>query len=466
MKRRMKIVATTSLPAVDRPNADRWNAARSRQFCTDCALNTCVCSLVKLELKIEALKLNEEVLRNEKKKRKRDAEDEEEVKQQDSQPVFGSNAAEQERLGQQLHQQALDGGAAAPQKVEREDQKQERGGKAESLKPSEIRRREKSAKKRRKCEGQGQAVQQTISTYLRTKPTQLHPVDIITPTQPSIERSTPTNETIIWVEARPAMPPGVPTQEKLLTSPPTQIPQPPRNSRMLRVENHSSPLVDWRPENKPSPSPPPNIPHSPKASKAIKNDLTEKPQSPTQPPQRDKPAQRILRRGTTAQPTQLEPASTPAQSPQLEASMPAQPTQLEVSSTRPTQWEVRCKPTSTANTNPVLVEADQQPALGANNPAKKNVTTPSPTQPSKIRRSSIIQLIQLKLNVLCKSSTPAKPTQQPQQATRPTQPSEKETICPTPGTYKSLPPPSQRCAKVKPEKLTPKPSFGQFEQCH
>ena len=28
---RMKIVATTSLPAVDRLNADRWNAARSRQ---------------------------------------------------------------------------------------------------------------------------------------------------------------------------------------------------------------------------------------------------------------------------------------------------------------------------------------------------------------------------------------------------------------------------------------------------
>ena len=26
------LVATTSLPAVDRPNADRWNAARSRQF--------------------------------------------------------------------------------------------------------------------------------------------------------------------------------------------------------------------------------------------------------------------------------------------------------------------------------------------------------------------------------------------------------------------------------------------------
>ena len=30
-KRRMKIVATTSLPAVDRPNVDRWNAAGSRQ---------------------------------------------------------------------------------------------------------------------------------------------------------------------------------------------------------------------------------------------------------------------------------------------------------------------------------------------------------------------------------------------------------------------------------------------------
>ena len=33
-KTRMKIVATTSLPAVDRPNADRWNAARSRQLPT------------------------------------------------------------------------------------------------------------------------------------------------------------------------------------------------------------------------------------------------------------------------------------------------------------------------------------------------------------------------------------------------------------------------------------------------
>ena len=30
-KIRMKIVATMSLPAVDRPNADRWNAARSHQ---------------------------------------------------------------------------------------------------------------------------------------------------------------------------------------------------------------------------------------------------------------------------------------------------------------------------------------------------------------------------------------------------------------------------------------------------
>ena len=30
-KKRMKIVATTSLPAVDRPNAERWNAARLRQ---------------------------------------------------------------------------------------------------------------------------------------------------------------------------------------------------------------------------------------------------------------------------------------------------------------------------------------------------------------------------------------------------------------------------------------------------
>ena len=31
-KIRMKIVATMSLPAVERPNADCWNAARSRQY--------------------------------------------------------------------------------------------------------------------------------------------------------------------------------------------------------------------------------------------------------------------------------------------------------------------------------------------------------------------------------------------------------------------------------------------------
>ena len=28
----IKIVATTSMPAVDRPNTDRWNAARSCQY--------------------------------------------------------------------------------------------------------------------------------------------------------------------------------------------------------------------------------------------------------------------------------------------------------------------------------------------------------------------------------------------------------------------------------------------------
>ena len=37
----MKIVATTSLPAVDRPNADRWNAARLRQN----TVNTCLVTL-------------------------------------------------------------------------------------------------------------------------------------------------------------------------------------------------------------------------------------------------------------------------------------------------------------------------------------------------------------------------------------------------------------------------------------
>ena len=34
-KRMMKTVATTSLPGVDHPNANRWNAARSCQFQTD-----------------------------------------------------------------------------------------------------------------------------------------------------------------------------------------------------------------------------------------------------------------------------------------------------------------------------------------------------------------------------------------------------------------------------------------------
>ena len=35
----MKIVATTSLPAVDCLNADRWNAARSRQKYKKCTLS-------------------------------------------------------------------------------------------------------------------------------------------------------------------------------------------------------------------------------------------------------------------------------------------------------------------------------------------------------------------------------------------------------------------------------------------
>ena len=46
-KRRMKIVATTSLPGVDRPNADCWNAARSCQLgegcCCDCHCCHCCC---------------------------------------------------------------------------------------------------------------------------------------------------------------------------------------------------------------------------------------------------------------------------------------------------------------------------------------------------------------------------------------------------------------------------------------
>ena len=60
-------------------------------------------------------------------KRKRGTEDEEEVEQQDPQPVFGSHAAQQEGVEQQLHQQEVDGGAAAPQKVGGENEKEHEG---------------------------------------------------------------------------------------------------------------------------------------------------------------------------------------------------------------------------------------------------------------------------------------------------------------------------------------------------
>ena len=43
-KIRMKIVATTSLPAVNRPNADRWNATRSCQFLYKLQLKSCNCN--------------------------------------------------------------------------------------------------------------------------------------------------------------------------------------------------------------------------------------------------------------------------------------------------------------------------------------------------------------------------------------------------------------------------------------
>ena len=44
----MKIVVTTLLPAIDHPNADRWNAVRSRQYtlthCTQCTLRGQKCT--------------------------------------------------------------------------------------------------------------------------------------------------------------------------------------------------------------------------------------------------------------------------------------------------------------------------------------------------------------------------------------------------------------------------------------
>ena len=59
-KIRMKIVATTSLPAVDRPNADRWNAARSRQqACLAIHMWHCSAKLQNLTVVIQILLIDE-----------------------------------------------------------------------------------------------------------------------------------------------------------------------------------------------------------------------------------------------------------------------------------------------------------------------------------------------------------------------------------------------------------------------
>ena len=196
----------------------------------------------------------------------------------------------------------------------------------------------------------------------------------------------------------------IPTQEEQTTPLPTQIPHSLRNTQMLRVDNHSSPLVDRIPPL------PPHTLHFTKASKALNNQVKEKPLPPTQPSQRDQTG-----RASTVQPTQLKHSSTQAQPPQLEASRPDKPTQLDVTrrptqwniasvaqppqleanrpdkptqleeSRRPTQWDMKATPASMANTNPVLVEAEQQPVNGVEYPAKK---TPLPTQPSRLGKSN------------------------------------------------------------------------------
>ena len=61
-KRRIKIVATMSLPAVDRPNDDRWNAARSRQKprnpqkCPQ-TLSACLCSFLVYAISLSKLSI-------------------------------------------------------------------------------------------------------------------------------------------------------------------------------------------------------------------------------------------------------------------------------------------------------------------------------------------------------------------------------------------------------------------------
>ena len=128
-----------------------WEVEDMRKggFCTDCVHLPCLCSLVKAELKILSIRTEEsEPEKAEIRKRKRDEEEEEEVDQQDSQPAVGGSAVQLEGVGQQLHQQVIDGGAAAPHTVGETDIKDD-----EKLKPpmkdSKLKRRDETTKKRK-----------------------------------------------------------------------------------------------------------------------------------------------------------------------------------------------------------------------------------------------------------------------------------------------------------------------------
>ena len=123
-------------------------------FCLHCAHTPCLCAVLKLELKLEMLRLDN-TWRNVKGEKSM-------VEQQDPQ-LYGDNAAQpgEEQMGQQLHQQNLGGGAAAPKgrgdnvsETEEEKPVWCRGvdhQKLRSLKPSDILVRERNSK-RKWCE--------------------------------------------------------------------------------------------------------------------------------------------------------------------------------------------------------------------------------------------------------------------------------------------------------------------------
>ena len=130
----------------------------------------CLCSLVKVELKISALKNDEKLQKMDKRKTKREEEEEEGAGQQDSRPAVGGSAAQPEGVGQQVYQQVVDGGAAAPhtgEQVEHRNGRETSERASSGPEPSEVRRREELTKRRRKLEPKEDPKQLKLPSYLQ-----------------------------------------------------------------------------------------------------------------------------------------------------------------------------------------------------------------------------------------------------------------------------------------------------------